>query len=46
MLRGSRGITPRSSPFLLEAFWGLAGTIAFPFWRVFVADKLAREAKW
>ncbi|GAA6064495.1 hypothetical protein JCM10212_002383 [Sporobolomyces blumeae] len=45
MLRNSRGITPRNNV-LVDSFWSLAGTIAFPIWRWMSADgEVRKEAK-
>ncbi|BGP41888.1 3-dehydrosphinganine reductase [Rhodotorula kratochvilovae] len=45
MLRSSRGITPRNNV-LLDSFWGLIGTIAFPIWRWMSPDgEVRKEAR-
>lgn len=43
MLRNSRGITPRNN-LLLDTFWGLVGTLAFPIWRIMSPDGEVRKA--
>nr|CRX79070.1 hypothetical protein ls5930a1_00105 [Leucosporidium scottii] len=42
MLRNSRGITPRNNIFK-DTFWGIAGTIAMPIWRMLSADGEVRK---
>ncbi|KAI5480695.1 3-dehydrosphinganine reductase [Pseudohyphozyma bogoriensis] len=43
-LRNSRGIVPRNNV-VTDLFWGIIGTVAYPFWRMFAVDREVRLEK-
>ncbi|KAM0755011.1 putative oxidoreductase [Meredithblackwellia eburnea MCA 4105] len=44
MLRNSRGIVPWNN-WVFDTLWGWAGTIGFPLWRIFFADREVKKEK-